>query len=149
MLDLFSKGMVSNMFKSTTMKTSRFLVAALTSVICLPLAGCLNTGDPLGEGSMAYTVDEMYPIAARKPCGQNWPDLANDTSNHFSPNHGCAVHANIAAMVADPTVLSNPRPLGPTPANTAAAAILIYEYNSGSLSSGSSFGGTSGGAAKP
>jgi hypothetical protein len=143
--------MVSKMLKFRTVTTSRLLATALASAICLPLAGCLDAGDPWGEGSMAYTTDEMYPIAARKPCGQYWPDLAHDESNHLSPNHGCAVHANIAAMVANPNVLSNPEELGPTPANTAASAILIYEYNSGSLSTGSSFGGTSSGsgAAKP
>lgn len=139
------------MLKYHKMKTNRLAAAALASAICLPLAGCLNADDPWGEGGMAYTADEMYPIAAHKPCGKNWPDLGNDESNHFAPNHGCAVHANIAALVADPRVLKRPRRLDPTPANTAAGAITMYEYNSGTLSSGSIFGGTgsSGAAAKP
>jgi hypothetical protein len=149
MSDLSSKGMVSNMLKFCKMKTNRLLAMTLAAAVCLPLAGCLNAGDPWGEGSMAYTADEMYPAAARKPCGQEWPDLANDESNHFSPNHGCAVNSNIAAMIANPNALTHPKPLGPTPGNTAAAAILIYEYNSGSLSSGATFGGSGGSAAKP
>ena len=149
MLGSFSKGMVSNMLKYHTMKANRLLGAILASAICLPLAGCLSASDPWGEGSLAYTADDMYPIAAHKTCGKYWPNLANDESNHFSPNHGCAVHANIAALVANKRVLRHPPPLGPTPANTAASAITMYEYNSGSLSSGSTFGGSGSSSTKP
>jgi Pilus biogenesis CpaD protein (pilus_cpaD) len=118
-------------------KMSKFLEAANTQIgrafvvttICLSLAGCMGANDPLGDGGMAYTTDEMYPIAARKPCGQTWIDLGNDPSNHLSPNHGCAVHWNIAAMVADPTVLTRPKVADPTPASTAVQAITTYEAN--------------------
>jgi Pilus biogenesis CpaD protein (pilus_cpaD) len=136
--------MVSKMLKFHTMKMSSGLVTALTIAICLPLAGCLSAEDPWGEGSMAYTADEMYPIAAHKPCGQNWSDLGNDESNHFSPNHGCAVHANIAAMVADPTVLRKPkRRLPRTAASTATTAIKNLEINA-SQSTATSNGAKSG-----
>jgi Pilus biogenesis CpaD protein (pilus_cpaD) len=118
------------MLKYHKMKMSRLLVTVMASAICLPLAGCLNADDPWGEGSMAYTADEMYPIAAHKKCGQDWPDLGNDESNHFAPNHGCAVHANIAAMVADKSVLKKPkrRPVT-TAATTSTTAIKNLETN--------------------
>jgi hypothetical protein len=97
------------MLKFYAMFTSRLKMTVFATTMCLPLAGCLNAADPWGEGSMAYTADEMYPIGGNKPCGQNWTDLGNDESNHFSPNHGCAVHANITAMIADPTVIKKPK----------------------------------------
>jgi Pilus biogenesis CpaD protein (pilus_cpaD) len=137
------------MLKYHKMKTSRLLVTVMATAICLPLAGCLNAGDPWGEGSMAYTADEMYPIGSHKKCGQDWPDLGNDESNHFAPNHGCAVHANIAAMVADPSVLRKPkRPLPTTSGTTAVAAIKSLEANA-STSTATSNGSTGSSGSKP
>jgi Pilus biogenesis CpaD protein (pilus_cpaD) len=130
------------MLKYHTMKASRLLGAVLASAICLPLAGCLNASDPWGEGSQIYTVDDMYPIGVHKRCGKYWPNLANDESNHFSPNHGCAVHANIAAMVANKRVLKHPQPLGPSRASTSVSAITMYESNAGTASSSSTSSGT-------
>jgi Pilus biogenesis CpaD protein (pilus_cpaD) len=129
-LDLsYSKGMVSKMLKFQNLNTGRLLGVMLASTVCLPLAGCMGFDSLLDEGPAAYTADEMYPIAARKPCGQNIPDLAYDPTNHLAPNHGCAVHANIAAMVADPSVLKKPKRKGPAAASTAVMAISNYEAN--------------------
>ena len=133
------------MLKYRTMATNRLVAVTIASAMCLPLAGCLNAADPWGEGSMAYTADEMYPIGVHKRCGQQWPDLGNDETNHLSPNHGCAVHANIAAMVANPKVLRKPRKLDQTPGNTAAAAITKYEDGSSTQSAGSTTSSASSG----
>ena len=102
--------------------------AAILAVAAMPLAGCLGTS-LFDEGMQAYTADEMYPIAARKPCGRDIPNLADDPTNHFAPNHGCAVHANIAAMVADPRVLVVPRKLARPTGTAAVMAISNYEAN--------------------
>jgi Pilus biogenesis CpaD protein (pilus_cpaD) len=136
------------MLRYGTMTKNRFFATALAAAICLPLAGCFNADDPWGEGSMAYTSDEMYPIAAHKSCGQEWPDLGNDETNHFAPNHGCAVHANIAAMVADPSVLRKPkRPLRRSAASTSVAAIKSLETNASASTTTSN--GTTGTGTKP
>jgi Pilus biogenesis CpaD protein (pilus_cpaD) len=134
------------MLKYYKVASSRLLFTIVTAAVCLPLAGCLNAGDPWGEGSMAYTSDEMYPIAQKKPCGQEWPDLANDESNHLSPNHGCALHANIAAMVADPSVLRKPRKFSATPADPAVGALNYYEFATAGTTA-SNFGGAGSGSA--
>jgi hypothetical protein len=125
----YSKGMVSKMLKYPRFANGRLFSVAFASLICLPLAGCLNADDMWDEGGLAYTADEMHPVGATKLCGQDWPDLANDPSNHLAPNHGCAVNANIAAMVADPKVIKKPKRKGPASASTAVTAISNYEAN--------------------
>ncbi len=117
------------MLKVRIQKMPRLLGPLLAAAVCLPLAGCMTAEDPWGEGSMAYTVDQMYPIAARKPCGKAVPDLGTDYSNHFAPNHGCAVHHNIAALVADPTVLRKPKKRTLIPGDTAVLAINAMNTN--------------------
>jgi hypothetical protein len=128
------------MLKFRAMKTSPFMATVFATAVCLPLAGCLNAEDPWGEGSLAYTVDEMHPLGDRKPCGQEWPDLGHDPSNHLSPNHGCAVHANITAMIADPSVIKKPkRRPRTTAATTATSAInnlLVNAANSTATTNG-------------
>jgi hypothetical protein len=141
----YSKGMVSKMLKNEKLISSRIFGFAFAAAVSLPLAGCAGLESMFDEGHTAYTADEMYPIAARKPCGQEWPNLADDSTNHFSPNHGCAVHNNIAAMVADPTVLKKPkklrRPLGST--NVTAINNMITNANqSTTTTNGSTTGGT-------
>jgi hypothetical protein len=141
--------MVSIMLKFRAMKSSNIKATAFALAVCVPLAGCLNAGDPWGEGSLAYTVDEMHPIGSHKPCGQEWPDLGSDETNHLSPNHGCAVHANIAAMVADPSVLKKPkRPLRRSAASTSVAAIKSLETNASS-STATSNGSTGSSGSRP
>jgi hypothetical protein len=121
------------MLKRHQNTTGRLLASVLATAVCFPLVGCMSEEDPWGEGSMVYTVDEMYPIAEKRPCGQDWPDLGNDPSNHLSPNHGCAVHYNIAEMVSDPTVLKKPkRRPRTTAAVTATTAITNMEANAAS-----------------
>jgi type IV pilus biogenesis protein CpaD/CtpE len=118
------------MLKCRKELSNRLLATAFATAICLPLAGCLNAEDPWGEGSLAYTVDETYPIGGKHPCGQYHPDLGNDVSNHMSYNHGCAVHANITAMIADPSVIKHPkRRLPRSSGQTAVTAITSMQGN--------------------
>jgi len=70
-----------------------------------------------------------YPrIVARVPheCGE-WPAQAtSDVANHDYWNFGCATQANIAAMVADPTDLVAPAPLGEGDATRRAVVLQAY-----------------------
>jgi pilus assembly protein CpaD len=59
-------------------------------------------------------------------CGK-WPDDATDTEeNMLTANHGCAVQANIAAMVADPETLTVPAAVTPIPSAPRVAAVVVY-----------------------
>lgn len=67
-------------------------------------------------------------IVARVPhrCGR-WPDQvvgANDNSDYW--NFGCATQSNTAAMVAEPTDLISPAPLGTPDATRRSAVIQAY-----------------------
>ena len=50
-------------------------------------------------------------VARTDRCGDWSKDLANTAANQSSPNFGCAVQHNIAAMVSDPRDLVQPRPM--------------------------------------
>ncbi len=63
-----------------------------------------------GEG---VVVSFDGPVAAAAPCPQLWGDSVLTGENGYSARTGCAVQANLAAMVADPRDLVAPRTLGP------------------------------------
>ena len=56
-------------------------------------------------------------------CGQWAEDTTETDSNRLAPNHGCAVQANIAAMVANPETLSVPTATDPIVAASDIAAV--------------------------
>ncbi len=77
--------------------------------------------------------------AHTKPCG-DWSVDATDTGqNQHMSNHGCAVQANIAAMVADPEDFVTPQPVTPVPAPNGTAAIKKISDGSGSATGRSLF----------
>jgi pilus assembly protein CpaD len=79
-------------------------------------------------------------------CGQ-WAEDTTDTENNMlTPNHGCAVQANIAAMVANPETLSVPAATDPIVAQPAVAALNAAFNPSAGGSSGGSTSTPSGGA---
>jgi pilus assembly protein CpaD len=72
-------------------------------------------------------------------CGQWTEDATETADNMMSPNHGCAVQANIAAMVANPETLSVPVPTDPIVAEPAVAALnAAFNPAAGGASGGSS-----------
>lgn len=75
--------------------------------------------------------------ARTKPCGQWDRDMTDTSDNHPSPNHGCAVQANIAAMVANPETLYVPAVQTPIPAEGRVKAITALTTGSTSSSSSS------------
>ena len=87
--------------------------------------------------------------AATKPCG-NWErDLTDSSSNEGGSNHGCAVQANIAAMVANPESLVVPATTTPIPAAGRMTALTALTTGSTSSSTASSSGTSSTAAAAP
>jgi pilus assembly protein CpaD len=105
-------------------------LALAATLLVVPLAGCV-TDDIVTQDDtiMPYGGSKMHPIkvvngqAMVEPCGQ-WPeDLSDSSSNGMSPNHGCAVQANIAAMAANPNDLVKPRRRSPSPAYQGVKAV--------------------------
>jgi pilus assembly protein CpaD len=105
-------------------------LALVAALVALPLAGCV-TDDIVTQDDtiMPYGGSKMHPIkvvngqAMVEPCGQ-WPeDLSDSSSNGMSPNHGCAVQSNIAAMAANPNDLVKPRRRSPSPAYQGVIAV--------------------------
>lgn len=79
--------------------------------------------------------------ARTKACGQWTSDLTDSSANEASPNHGCAVQANIAAMIANPETLVVPVATTPIPAAgrmTALTALTTGTTTSSSSSASSS-----------
>lgn len=80
----------------------------------------------------AAPIRLSYPrLVARVPhrCGQ-WPDqVVGSTYNTDYWNFGCATQANVAAMVAEPTDLVAPSPMGKGDATR--RSTIIYAYRKG------------------
>lgn len=79
--------------------------------------------------------------ARTKPCGEWNTDMTETSNNYSSPNHGCAVQANIAAMVANPETFYAPAVQTPIPAGGRVKAITALTTASTTASSSSSSSG--------
>jgi pilus assembly protein CpaD len=66
-------------------------------------------------------------------CGLDHGNLVRTGSNQVSPNFGCAVSANIAAMAANPADLTRSRP--EDPADAARRQVVLDNYRQGELTS--------------
>lgn len=95
--------------------------------------------------SAPVRLSYISTYARTKPCGQWSADMTDTMGNGPSPNHGCAVQANIAAMVADPETLVVPNPTTPIPASSRMSALTAL--TTGSMSSSSAASGSSAAAA--
>ena len=75
-------------------------------------------------------------------CGQ-WTEDATETENNMlAPNHGCAVQANIAAMVANPETLSVPAATDPIVAEPVVAGLqAAFKPSAGGSSAAPAAGG--------
>lgn len=80
-----------------------------------------------GSSTAPVVLSYVSTYAKTKPCGQ-WPDDLSETmmNEHFA-SHGCAVQANIAAMVADPGTFIVPTPTDPIRAGGRVKAIKDLE----------------------
>jgi pilus assembly protein CpaD len=76
-----------------------------------------------GPASGAVVVSYVSTYAKTKKCG-DWPDDASETDlNEHLSSHGCAVQANIAAMIANPETLVVPSATTPIVAATRSVGI--------------------------
>jgi pilus assembly protein CpaD len=79
--------------------------------------------------SAPVNISYVTTYAKTKPCGE-WPeDLTETSSNEDYSSHGCAVQANIAAMVANPETFIVPSNNDPIRASSRVLAIKKLESN--------------------
>ena len=103
------------------------------------------TYDAPASGPVRLSYISTY--ARTKACGQWTSDLADSSANAPAPNHGCAVQANIAAMIADPETLVVPATTTPINAASRMSALTALSTGSTSSASSSSASGSSAAAA--
>jgi len=83
-------------------------------------------GAPVGVGFVGYNAEGPE-------CGRHWKDFTQTGDNKVNQNFGCAVTANIAAMIANPADLLAPRPMDSSDAQR--RETVIGKYHQGALSS--------------
>lgn len=67
--------------------------------------------------------------AAVPQCGTHWDNLSRTANNATSSNFGCAVTANLAAQIANPRDIIQPRTITPTDAGR--RAVVFDHYRKG------------------
>lgn len=72
----------------------------------------IGNDDPLSAADEVKITYIRYQAHAAA-CGDWSVNLGSTAENKTSPNFGCATQHNLAAMVADPRDLVNPKPSGP------------------------------------
>jgi pilus assembly protein CpaD len=87
----------------------------------------VRIGTYAGSASAPVRVSYISTYAKTKPCGQWSGDATETEENSHLASHGCAVQANIAAMVADPETIVVPSTVDPINANTRVNAVRALE----------------------
>lgn len=92
-----------------------------------------------GPASAPVNISYVATHAKTKPCGQ-WPeDVTVTSSNQHFASYGCAVQANIAAMIDKPETLVTPTPVDPISAASRVMAIKTLEADTTTTTSTFSF----------
>ena len=109
-------------------------VAARLAALGVPDAAIqVDTYDAGGDPA-APVVARFDALQAVAPdCVLNWDNLASTKSNEVSKHFGCANARNMAAMLADPHDLLNPRAM--TPADAGRRAVVLDRYRLGQVTS--------------
>jgi pilus assembly protein CpaD len=97
----------------------------------VPRARILVGTHEAAGGDALVEIGYVGYVAQSDPCGDWSKDLAETASNQSSPNFGCAVQQNIAAMVADPRDLVQPRPT--TDADATRRNTVLGNYEKGKI----------------
>lgn len=76
-----------------------------------------------GPASAPVRLTVIKTMAVTRPCGTWDTNLADSADNAPNSNHGCAIQANIAAMVVNPNDFEAPKTMSPSPAASRAQAV--------------------------
>jgi pilus assembly protein CpaD len=83
------------------------------------------------DGDAPVILSYKRYVAKASPCGDWSMDYDYDPSNGLPPNFGCASQNNLAAMVADPADLVQPRTM--TPADADRRQTVFEKYRQGEI----------------
>jgi pilus assembly protein CpaD len=81
----------------------------------------------------AIVVGFVRDLAQAPKCGREWKSFTRSADNEVNNNFGCAVTANIAAMVDNPQDLVSPRPM--EPADAQRRQVVLSKYRTGDITS--------------
>ena len=95
----------------------------------IELAGYVGDGSPRAP----LIVGFAHYVAEIPACGRNWNSFTTDMGNGPNSNFGCAVTANMAAMVANPADLAQPQPM--TAPDADRRETVIGKYRTGGVMS--------------
>ena len=98
--------------------------------------------DAAGDAQAPLKVGFVRYQANVPACGKSWENLTATEANVVQSNFGCAVTANIAAMVDDPADIVQPRPAGS--ADAGRRVTVMQNYRKGEITSAASDGKASG-----
>lgn len=82
-----------------------------------------RTEDPKAPVLVSFPYDKADVPA----CGKHWQDLTKTKDNTVQTNFGCAVNANMAAMIANPSDIRAPRAADPGDAERRMTVLGKYE----------------------
>jgi pilus assembly protein CpaD len=82
------------------------------------------------SASSPVKVSFNKTFAKTKPCGDWSVDATNTRNNQWTPNHGCAVQSNLAAMLSNPNDINTPRTETPALGSTRVDAVDAVDGNS-------------------
>ena len=92
------------------------------------------TGYDAGDKAGAPIVVGFDHYQAKGPdCGRDWDGFTKTLNNGPNSNFGCAVTANVAAMVANPADLAQAQPLAP--GDSPRREVVLGKYRQGQVSS--------------
>ena len=89
--------------------------------------------DAKGDPAAPLRVTYLRYRADIPACGKVWTNIAHSADNEVQPNFGCAVTANMAAQIANPTDLTRPR--ASTPIDTGRRETVLDKYRKGQATS--------------
>jgi len=84
------------------------------------------------EGAPVIVSFASYEAKALK-CGENWDAFTRSEDNKVNSNFGCAITANMAAMVANPADLAVPSAVDP--ADVQRREVMLGKYRAGTVTS--------------
>ena len=85
--------------------------------------------DARGQAAAPLIVGYERYVAIGPQCGENWKSITRSMNNKVHPNFGCAVTANMAAQIADPRDLIEPRRFDP--ADAGRRGVVLEKYRAG------------------
>lgn len=98
----------------------------------------IRMGTYPAPASAPVKLTYVKAYAKTRECGDWSRDATTNSSNTQMPNHGCAVQANIAAMIADPSDIAMPSPSTLAPSEAGVVAVNNVAKGQAAASSDSS-----------